>query len=650
MTVTDVSARTVQLALVGPPNAGKTTLFNALTGARQRVANWPGTTVEVARGATEHVERASGDDADRQGADRQGADRQPVAVVDLPGARSLTPYAEDERVTAEALAAEPPDTAVVVVPAVALESGIFLALEVLEAHPHVVVAVTKMDMAVARGDAVDLDALSRELGVPVVAAGRGMEPSALLAAAVRQARSPAPAESTELADSTAGHVPAAVPVGVEAALAAIDARYDRARQIAESVAVRAGEPADRRTLRLDRVALHPVGGPVVLALVLAAVFGATFQIAAPMSNALAWAVSLAHRGLVTGLVAVHAPGWLQGLLADAVLGGVGAVVSLVPYLAVFLVATTVLEDSGYLARAAVLADRAAQAAGLHGRSLFPLVTAFGCNVPALTATRALEHRRDRLVTGLVLPFIPCQARLASAAVLTGAFFGAAGGPVLLGLVVLSVLVAGGVALAYRRTPGLNGPPAPLLLELPPYVVPRWRDVGIDVWHGVTGFLHRIGRVLMTGTVVVWVLLAVPAGPASATLAGRIGGFIAPALAPLGFDWRLVVALLGGLVAKEATLATLGVLYGAGGAAVAGTAVVGTGALSATLAGAITPDVGLAFLVVYLLYVPCVATIGQMSRELGGARWAIIGVAVNLGTALLLGTAVRQLALLVGIGG
>jgi ferrous iron transport protein B len=578
--------------------------------------------------------------------------------VDLPGAHSLTPYGEDERVTAEALAADPPDVAVVVVPAVALESGIFLALEVLDTHPRVLVALTKLDVAESRGDLVDASGLAEQLGVPVVAAGRGADPVAVIGPILDLAAThrpdgavepPGPLGSGDRTDPAAGADESVRGDRVAAQLAAVDARYERARAVAGAVAVRSDEPADRRTLRLDRLALHPVAGPVLLAVVLAVVFGATFQVAAPLSDGLAWLVERAHAGLVAGLVSLGAPTWVQGLLADAVLGGIGAVVALVPYLAVFLAATTILEDSGYLARAAVLADRAAQAAGLHGRSLFPLVTAFGCNVPALTATRAMEHRRDRIVTGLVVPFIPCQARLASAAVLTGAFFGAAGGPVLLGLVLLSVLVAGAVALAYRRAPGLRGEAAPLLLELPPYVMPSWRSVALRVWHGSVDFLRRIGRVLLTGTVVVWVLLAVPAGAPEQTIAGRIGGLLAPALAPLGFDWRLVVALLGGLVAKEATLATLGVLYGAG-AGLAGAAAAGTGALGATLAGAITPDVGLAFLVVYLLYVPCVATIGQMSRELGGARWATLGVAVNLATALVAGTVVRQLALAVGLGG
>jgi ferrous iron transport protein B len=638
---TMAAVATCRVALIGPPNAGKSTLFNALTGARSRVANWPGTTVELARGRA-------------QGVDLRGRSVA-LDVVDLPGTHSLTPYGGDEHVTAEALAAEPPDVAVVVIPAVALESGVFLALEVLEAHPRVLVALTKVDVADSRGDVVDAAALGRRLGVPVVLAGRGSNPAEITRGICSAAQGVVPAAAVRTAAQAPASPSTSAAVGEEgeedvaARLAAVDARYEQARAIAADVAVRADAPADRRTLRVDRIALHPVAGPVLLAGVLAAVFGLTFQIAAPVSEAVGWVVDQAHGGLVAGLVALGAPGWVQGLFADAVLGGIGAVVALVPYLAVFLAATTVLETSGYLARAAVLADRAAQAAGLHGRSLFPLVTAFGCNVPALTATRAMEHRRDRLVTGLIVPFIPCQARLASAAVLTGAFFGAAGGPVLLGLGGLAVRVAGLSALAYRRAPSLRGEAAPLLLELPPYVMPSWRAVSRTVWQGSVDFLRRIGRVLLTGTLVVWALLAVPAGPPEQTLAGQLGGLVAPALAPLGFDWRLVVALLAGLVAKEATLATLGVLYGAG-AAVAGAGAAGAGALSATLAGAITPDVGLAFLVVYLLYVPCVATVGQLARELGGARWAMLGVAVNLTVALLAGTIVRQVALLAGLGG
>jgi ferrous iron transport protein B len=601
----------VRVALVGPPNAGKSTLFNTMTGARQRVASWPGTTVELAAGTLTRGDLR-------------------VDVADLPGTYTLTPYSEDERVTAEALRSDAPDVVVAVVPATALEQGLFLTLELLEQHPCAVVALTKLDAARARGDTVDPAALASRLSVDVVPLRPGDR-----------------ADARQVVDAVAAaaaghpHPPRCRTPGDEIARA--DARYSQVRDIATAAATASGRSTDRRTQLLDRLLLHPVAGYASLAAVVFGTFWLVFRVSAPLSVALQSAVTLVREAADVVLAAAGAPGWLRGLIGDGVLSGAGAVVSLVPYLAVFLAALAALDASGYLARATVLGDRLLGAAGLHGRSLFALVTAFGCNVPALTGTRGLDHRGDRLVTALVVPFVPCQARLGTVALLAGALFGAHAGPIVFGLVALSLAVVAAVALAYRHAPPLRATPSPLLLELPAYAVPRVRAMVWAAALGVVRFLRRLGTLMVVGSTLVWVLTAVPVGPPDRSLAAWLGGMVAHAAAPLGFDWRLVVALLAGFVAKEATLSTLGVLYGLGASTTA------TPALGDALRAALTPDVALAFLVVYVLYVPCLATVGQLRRELGAARWAVLAIAVNVAVALGLGIAVRGAALAVGLG-
>lgn len=679
----------MRVALVGNPNAGKTALFNRLTGLNQHVANWPGTTVEYTTGRVQYAGQA-------------------LLLTDLPGIQGFSAYAEDERVTLRFLVHEPPDVVVLVADAARLERSLFLALETLEFCPRTVVALNKLDVAQAKGLAIDAVDLAARLGVPVlpIAAHRGEGLDALLATVVALgsgslAVSPvtarygpdleqaATAITTRL-DGAAGPPPrwtalrllqgddeilaevrragaawapalAAgghggatgtavavdgalngwVPRAAEFALEVADTRYTKVQQLVRAHVRRETPTRPDWTARLDALALHPLVGPLMLALAFAGVFWLVFQAGAFFAGALTALLAGGSAWLADRLAAAGMAGWLTSLVVDGVVAGVGAVLAFVPNMFLFFAAMAFVEATGYMARAALLADRVMQALGLHGKSLFPLVSAFGCNVPALTATRAVGNRRDRLITGLVIPFIPCSARLGVIAVLAGAFYqGGPAGLAMLGLVLISILVVAVTALGYRRA-ALPADPAPLLLDLPPYTLPRWRDVVTPALHHCRLFVGRIWRFLVPATVLVWALTFFPVGAApDASYAARLGGFLEPLGRLLGFDWRLMVAIAFGFVAKETTLGTLGVLY----------QMTDPGPLGETLAAAFPPLVGFTFLVVYMLYVPCLATVVQLRKELGGWSWAALGIGVNVLVAILLATAIRQGGILLGLAG
>lgn len=694
----------MRIALVGNPNVGKTTLFNALTGAHQEVANWPGTTVEYVVGRV----RAGGDGAD-------------VELVDLPGTYALSAYARDEKVTRDFLLYENYDGVIVVVNAASLERNLFLVLEVLELTPRVVVALNMVDAAEANGIHVDAEALSHRLGVPVVptvaAKRKGLQELLQMVRRVAEGslvplRSwpvPYPEELREMLQPIAAEV-ASTPVGQrlrpewvalrllqgdedvirhaqvvpqgrqavnlalsccaqqaglevelggqavaldpalhrhlrsqqsEFELAIADAKY---AHIAEMVAscVRRARVKRTRTEVLDQVFLHRFWGYPLLAVIFFVAFWLSFIASAPLSddvgNLMAWlgrqaAVALGHAG---------AAQWLQSLVVDGLFAGIGAVLSFVPYMAIFFAIYQILQDSGYMARASVLVDRLMQMMGLHGKGFFALVSAYGCNVPALAATRVMENHRDRLLTNLVIPFIPCNARLGVMAVMTAAFFpGTLGAFVMLALILISLGVVAGAAMVYRRTV-LPTEPAPLLIELPDYHIPSLRNVLIPTWHRVWMFVSRIWTWLLWATIATWALTYFPVGqPVDQSLAARLGHLMAPVGQWYGFDWRLMIAILFGFVAKETTLSTLGVLYGAGS----------DGALAHLLTQSMTPLVAFTYLVVYMLYVPCLSTVIQMRRESGSWAWTAVGIGVNVTVAFGLGWVLeRLLMLLTGAGG
>jgi ferrous iron transport protein B len=583
----------VSVALVGPPNSGKSSLFNRLTGLRQKVANYPGVTVEQRRGRV-----------------RLGTGRA-VELLDLPGTYALQSRSEDERITDDVLhgrmpGTPRPDALLLVLDSTNLARHLVLAAPVLALGIPALVILNLTDDLERRGGSLDPAALAEQLGAPVAlasaATGRGLD-------TIRQF----------LAGRFA--VPARVPLPV---VRNIPACRLWAGRLASQSTYRAPAPP-LWTRRLDGVFLHPVMGPLLLLAVIVGVFQAMFAAAAPLSNGLEAVVGASGQWAGALLPA----GVAREVAVQAVLAGVGSVIVFLPQIAVLFLFIGVLEDSGYLARAALIADRTMARIGLQGKSFIPLLSAHACAVPAILATRTIESRRDRLATILVAPFMTCAARLPVYALIIAAFLPNTPllGPVfgvraaaLLGLYVLGFLAAVGTALLLRSTI-LKGDRAPFLLELPPYRWPTLRSLGLRVVDRSRAFLTRAGTVIMGVTVGLWMLCHLPlvnghAPDLSHSVVGTVGRTIEPAIRPLGFDWKIGVGLVTSLAAREVIVGTLGTIHGIEGDA-------GSAGLQQALRHDLTPGGAVALLVFFAFAMQCVSTIAVVRRETGGWRYPLL---------------------------
>jgi ferrous iron transport protein B len=583
----------VSVALVGPPNSGKSSLFNRLTGLRQKVANYPGVTVEQ-----------------RHGRVRLGAGRD-VQLLDLPGTYALQSRSEDERITDDVLHGRMqgiprPDAVLLVLDSTNLARHLVLAAPVLSLGLPTLVVLNLTDDLERRGGSLDPAALAEQLGAPVAlasaATGRGLD-------TIRQF----------LAGRFA--VPARIPLPVAQNIPACRLWAGR---LASQSTYRAPAPP-LWTRRLDGVFLHPVVGPLLLLAVVLGVFQAMFAAAAPLSDGLEAVVGVA--GQWTG--ALLPAGVVRDLLVQGVLAGVGSVIVFLPQIAVLFLFIGILEDSGYLARAALIADRTMARIGLQGKSFIPLLSAYACAVPAILATRTIESKRDRLATILVAPFMTCAARLPVYALIIAAFLPntALLGPVfgvraaaLLGLYVLGFLAAVGTALLLRSTI-LKGDRAPFLLELPPYRWPTLRSLGLRLVDRSRAFLTRAGTVILGVTVGLWLLCHLPlvngqAPDLTHSVAGTMGRTIEPAIRPLGFDWKIGVGLVTSLAAREVIVGTLGTIHGIESNA-------GSAGLQQALRHDLTPGGAIALLVFFAFAMQCVSTIAVTRRETGGWRYPLL---------------------------
>lgn len=622
------------VALLGAPNAGKSTVFNAVTGGHRTVGNWPGTTVEVGR-AVWHAQHCASSPA------------RALDLLDLPGTYSVEGLSPDERLTHDLLRGDPgdrPDVAVVVADAAHLTRSLYLVAQLREDAQRVVVALTMNDVAARRGVTVVPDLLARRLGCPVVALDpRRRNDLHLLGTAVLDALDappPAPrvrgaadpADELSVADERFGWLAAALADG----------------PVAE-------EPAPPTvTDRVDRWTTAPVVGPLLFLAVMWVVFQLTTTVAAPLQNALGDLVS----GPVTdaGRRLFEALGlggtWLAGLVLDGLVAGVGMLLTFVPLMTIMFVLLAVLEDSGYLARAAVVTDRLMHRVGLPGRAFLPLVVGFGCNVPAIGATRILGDARHRLMTALLVPFTSCSARLTVYVLVASTFFPGAAGTVVFGMYLTSIALVVVVGLLLRRTLWRAVGHEPLMLDLPPYQRPTLRVTSAVTWLRVKSFLRTAGGIIVATVSLVWLLQAVPVqgGAGFGRVAPDDSLFaagartVAPAFGPAGFDdWQTTSALAVGFVAKEAVISSWAQTYAAADPT--------TGlsprdlqghvrtAFDRSSGGATTPA-ALAFLVFLLAYTPCVATLAALQRELG-LRWTVFSVGLQLSLAWALATAVFQ---------
>ena len=577
------------VALVGPPNSGKTTLFNRLTGLRQKVANFPGVTVEQHTGFVEL------------------ADGRAIRIIDLPGIYSLSPRSEDEQVAHDVLTGAEnrtpkPEAVLLVLDSTNLGRHLMLAAPILSLGLPTLVILNMADDLRSRGGKLDLQALSTQLGAPVALINaRGGEGIG------------------QVFDFLAGTMPKPQPKELPV-LQDVPKCRQWAGSVGSKAAYRAPAPP-KWTRRLDSLFLHPIAGPVIFVLVVYQVFRAIFIAAAPLTDGVKFLFDLNGNWVATALP----DNLLRSLLIKGVWQGVGSVVVFLPQVLMLFLFIGILEDSGYLARAALIADRTMAKVGLQGKSFIPLLSAYGCAVPAILATRTIENKRDRYATILIAPFMTCSARLPVYTLIIAAFipsrqllgFLDAQVVALLGLYVLGFLAAV-VTARILKSSILKSARTPFLLEMPSYRWPTLQSLGLRLLDRATVFLRRAGTVILLVTVVLWVMEHLPYNNGkppeiASSLAGTIGRTIEPAIKPLGFNWKIGIGLLTSLAARETIVSTLGEIYG-----------MDSESHKLELQNALHKDLTLggafALLVFFAFAMQCISTIAVVRRETGGWKW------------------------------
>jgi ferrous iron transport protein B len=603
LTVTPSPA--VRIALVGNPNSGKTALFNALTGSRQKVANYAGVTVDRKEGT---VVTPAG---------------RTLQILDLPGTYSLRARSPDEAVTRDAVLGtlqgeQEPDVLIAVADATNLRLVLRLVLELKQVGRPFVLALNMFDIAQRQGLRIDVEGLSKALGAPIVPTvatrRRGIE--ALIAAA----------DALSL-DRTEGQNTWQAPTAAQ-----IRAAHGEAQRLLRAH-VRPPERPDTLTGRIDGLLLHPVGGLLILLALLFVMFQAVFTWAGPMMDA----IELGFSSLASLVATVTPEGLLRGLINDGLIAGVGSVLVFLPQILILFFFIILLEDSGYMARAAFLMDRIMGGAGLHGRAFIPLLSSLACAIPGIMATRVIDQRRDRLTTILVAPLMTCSARIPVYTLIIGALipdrtlwgFVSLQGLVMFGLyaagIVSTLLVSFVIQRLFWRTQS-----EPFMMELPAYKQPDPATVARQLWQRASIFINRAGRIILPLMVLVWVLSTFPYPPQGATgpaidysFAGMIGHAIEPLLRPIGFNWQMSVALVPGMAAREVAVAALGTVYAVGE---------NGGALSAILTQQWSLASGLSFLAWYIFAPQCVATLGVVKRETNSWIWPTVMFAYMLALA------------------
>ena len=636
-----------RVVFVGNPNVGKSSMFNALLGARTRTMNAPGTTVSITCGQY-HYEKP-----------KTAGNAQNWQFVDTPGTYSLAPMSPDEQVAVDALIGMSgmpvPDLAVVVLDATALSRSLYLLSMVVELGLPTVVALTMNDLAVRNGCGVDAERLSHLLdGMPVVAIdGRTGNGGKALADAIAASfeGTPVPHGLTALPTATAdADMKTADGLSVWAESRA-DARLDWTAGILRGLDMHA---VDHVTLsdRIDRVLLHPVIGVLVFLAVLFVVFQATTTLASPMQD---W-IDVTFRGwcadgldLLLGLFGPSVSGgWLRSLLVDGLLDGVVTVLTFIPVMGIMFLLLSILEDSGYMARAAFVMDRAMRALGLDGRAFLPIIVGFGCNLPALAATRTLSDSRQRVLTGMLVPFAACSARLSVFLVLAHAFFPKYAGLVVFLMYVASVMVILLVGVLLRHTMFRGLEPEPLMLALPAYQCPRALQLARSVLLRLWGFIRGASVIIISMITAMWLLQGIPVTANAGGFAhvddvhdsayGVLADAVAPVFAPAGFDdWHASAALITGFVAKEVVVGSMSQSYHADEPDDAASQQAGEGTLGQKLRASFDQSshghgkaAAIAFLLFTLAYTPCLATVAEMRRQFGtkvAARSVLLSLAV-----------------------
>jgi ferrous iron transport protein B len=661
----------IRIALAGNPNSGKTTLFNRLTGTRQTTGNWPGVTVEKKTGVIRH---SHGE----------------LIVIDLPGIYSLSPYSLEETITRNYIVDDSPDVVVNIIDATNLERNLYFSLQLKKLGRPMIIALNMMDEILSHGDQLDVARLSALMQVPVIpiSAKKGEGIDALIQAIcqmtnfrhmhgghgrrrhgrhghcshqagccthVSQGRTAADPDVVEVPetailkdDSLHGDVIQSGPGGKTVlhtfepeSEAETEAMYHRAAWIHDQVLQHSHKQgAFSRSDKIDHILTHRVWAIPIFLLVILAVFQITFheEIGGRLTDLMDHFFSVTVADLLSAwLQAASAPEWIESLLVGGILAGVGGILTFLPQIALLFFFLSLLEDTGYMARAAFITDKLFQKIGLSGRSFIPMLMGFGCTVPAVMAARTLESERDRRLTIIITPFMSCGARMPIYAFIAGIFFTSNKGLVTFSMYLLGIVIAIASALLLSRTV-LRGDDAPFVIELPPYRLPDAKSLFLHVWDKVKDFMIKAGTIIFAMTIVVWFFQSFSFGlqrvsDSATSMFGRIGSLLVPFLRPLGFgSWQAAVALLTGLVAKESVVATLEILFPAG-----------------NLQSVFTPLTAYAFMTFTLLYMPCLAAFGAIKRELNSWRWTTLAVAYQTGVAWFMSFLVFQAGRLLGLG-
>ncbi len=669
------------IALTGNPNTGKTTLFNALTGSTQKVGNWPGVTVERKEG-------------------RFRSQQENIHVVDLPGIYSLGVTSVDEQIASEFLIGEKPELAVVVTDASNIERSLYLVIQLLEIGQPVVVALNMNDVAASNGVVIDHTVLEKLLGIPVIPTiaktGEGIEDLkkkiilSMRSSVVTDFRIPygeklnaliqemeTVINASEIEGSGMDLHLAAIKLaegdslvwrmiegtvsqkrvsqimekagreferelGYDIQTAIIERRWGYITGLVAEVVKKDLNLKQRLNLsdRIDRFVTHRLLGLPLFLAITWIIFKLTYTLGDPASDWLDGMVGTSGELLGTWLSGQGFSPLVSSFLVDGVIGGVGSVIVFFPYIFLLFAFIAVLEDSGYMSRGAFVMDRIMHMLGLHGKSFIPMLIGFGCNVPAIMGTRILERPRDRMITMMVLPFMSCSARLPVFAMFSAVFFTEHATTVLFSLYLTGIITAVFSAKILGSTL-FKGESSQLVMELPPYHLPTFRGVMREAWQRGSIFLKKAGTMIFMAVLLIWVLSNLPAGVEYASresLVGRIGDFIAPVFSPAGFGfWQAGVALFFGFIAKEIVVGSFGTLFG-----------VGEQGIQAVLPTLFTPLSAYAFMIMTLLYVPCIAVIAAVKRETNSWKWPIFMVLYTTGIAWVLSVAVYQLGNILGM--
>lgn len=666
------------IALVGNPNCGKTTIFNGITGTNQHVGNWPGVTVEKKEGCLKY----------------NGIE---YNIVDLPGTYSLGAYSDDEIVARDFILKEHPNVVINVVDGTNIERNLYLTTQLMEMGVNIVVALNMIDELESNGISVDIEKLSKELGVPVVAtsaskkigindlvkktietinmnekATNKINYGQILQREISRLKSfieenikglPYPGEwiaikllekdpyvidiinkyeNSNIIHEVERSIEEITNSSMEPELQIVDKRYNFIGKVVKKSITKPNEYIETTTDKIDKILTHKWLGLPIFAIIMFLVYQLTFKIGQDLLGSIVEsAFGILGGKLEVFLQNINAPKVLISFMVDGIMGGIGSVLTFMPLIMIMYMLLGILEDSGYMARAAYVMDRIMRALGLHGKTFISMIVGSGCNVPGIMATRTLDSKQDRMIAILINPFISCGARLPVYLVFISAFFKEKGGLILFVLYAIGILVALIMGKIFSKTL-FKGESSYFLMELPPYRIPTLRNVSLNMWDKVSGFLKKAGTIIFAVVTLLWVLSVLPYGvePYSAqSILGRIGSFIAPIFKPAGFGtWEASVGLFAGIAAKEAVVATLGMVYSG----------ISEGAgLVDAIRESFTPLTAFSFMIMTLLYTPCAATVGTIKKETNSAKWTIFAVLYTFAIGWTAAVLVFQIGKLIG---